>query len=67
MIHNVMLKALNSKVQENLKNSMTMDMHRKFFIYKIIHMAHITHVHIWSYFLRKLPLLQIRDYKRQGC
>ena len=45
MIHNVMLKALNSKVQENLKNSMTMGMHRKFFIYKIIHMAHITHVY----------------------
>ena len=31
MIYNVMLKALNSRVQENLKNSMTMDMHRKFF------------------------------------
>ena len=45
MIYNVMLEALNSKVQENLKNSMTMDMYRKFFIYKIIHMAHITNVY----------------------
>ena len=45
IVYNVMLKALNSRVQENLKNSMDMDMQRKFFIYKIIHMAHITHVY----------------------
>ena len=45
IFYNVTVKALNSRVQENLKNSMTMDMHRKFFIYKIIHMAHITHVY----------------------
>ena len=44
IVHNATLKALNSRVQENLKKSMNMDMHRKFFIYKIIHMAHITHV-----------------------
>ena len=31
IFHNVTVKALNSRVQENLKNSMTMDMHRKFF------------------------------------
>jgi len=42
---NVTLKALNSRFQENLKNSMTMDMHRKFIIYKIIHLAHIKHVY----------------------
>ena len=42
---NVMLKALNSRAQENLKNSMTIDIHRKFYIYKIIHMANITHVY----------------------
>ena len=64
MIHNVMLKALNSKVQENLKNSMTMDMHRKFFIYKIIHMAHITHVYGLIVdpvvFLDPDPVLEIR-------
>ena len=45
IFYNVTLKALNLRVQENLKNSMTMDIHRKFFIYKIIHMAHITHVY----------------------
>ena len=64
MIHNVMLKALNSKVQENLKNSMTMGMHRKFFIYKIIHMAHITHVYGLIVdpvvFLDPDPVLEIR-------
>ena len=64
MIHNVMLKALNSKVQENLKNSMTMDMHRKFFIYKTIHMAHITHVYGLIVdpvvFLDPDPVLEIR-------
>ena len=64
MIHNVMLKALNSKVQENLKNSMTMDIHRKFFIYKIIHMAHITHVYGLIVdpvvFLDPDPVLEIR-------
>ena len=42
MIYNVMLKALNSKVQENLKNSMAMDMHRKFFIYKYTHGKYYT-------------------------
>ena len=57
----VMLEELNSRVQENLKNSMTMDMHRKFFIYGTYYTC------IWSYFLRKIPLLQIWDYKRQGC
>ena len=31
IFYNVTLKALNLTVQENLKNSMTMDMHRKFF------------------------------------
>ena len=45
IFYNVKLKALNSKIQENLKNSITMDMHRKFFIYIIIHMAHISHVY----------------------
>ena len=44
------MKALNLRVQENLKNSMTMDMHRKFLIYKIIHMAHITHVYMILFF-----------------
>ena len=32
IFYNVTVKALNSRVQENLKNSMTMDMHRKFFV-----------------------------------
>ena len=36
ILYNVKLKAFNSRVQENLKNSMTIDMHRKFFIYNII-------------------------------
>ena len=45
IFYNVMLKALNSRAQENLKNSMIMDLHRKFFTYKIKHMAHITHVY----------------------
>ena len=47
ILYNVKLKAFNSRVQENLKNSITMDndMHRKFFIYIIIHMANISHVY----------------------
>ena len=50
IFYNVTVKALNSRVQENLKNSMTMDMHRKFFIFKIIHMAGTYYTCIWSYF-----------------
>ncbi len=45
IFYNVTLKALNSRVQENLKNNMTMDIHRKFFINRIIHMALNTHVY----------------------
>ena len=45
-----------------LKNSMTMGMHRKFFIYKIIHIAHITHGLIVDpvVFLDPDPVLEIR-------
>ena len=49
IVYNVMLKALNSKVQENLKNSMTMNMHRKFFIYKI-YTWHILHMYMVLFF-----------------
>ena len=55
IFYNVTLKALNSRVQENLKNSMTMDMHRKFFIYKSIHMAQITHV--YNLILKDNPII----------
>jgi len=60
---NVTLKALNSRVQENLKNNMTMDIHRKFFIYKIIHWARIKHV--YDLIFKENPIMQIWEHESQ--
>ena len=51
MIHNVMLKALNSRVQENLKNSMTMTGTGSSSLIKL-YTWHILHMYMILFFKR---------------